>query len=354
LVLLALGLTGCKPDNKSSAAGGVPQPVQVVSVAYAPRSDPWSAVGVLRARIESDLGFRVNGKIAERLVDVGDRVKANQPIARLDPTDLRLAMEAQEAELRAALSARGQAVAAEARFKTLLAGGHVAQAALDQRVATADETRARVDRAERALAVARNQMSYAELRADKSGVVSTLPAEVGQVVAAGQPVARVAADGAVEALVAVPENRLSAVRTSKATAELWGDQRKLPATLRELAPEADRVTRTYAARFAVEAQPADLVLGRTVTIHLADPSTTPVATLPLSAVVNDGRGAAVWVLDAAGTRVVRRPVDVIAYGSDHAVVGPGLDPGMRIVSLGAHLVDEGKPVRIVEQRAALR
>jgi RND family efflux transporter MFP subunit len=351
LLATALVLAGCKSDAAAPPQKSIAiQPVQVTAVRYQPRADRWTAVGVLRARVESDHGFRVAGKLAARLVNIGDRVDAGQSIARLDPTDLALAVETQEAERRAALSVRDQAVAAESRFKSLLAGGHVSQAAVDQRIASADEARARVDRAERALAIARNQLAYADLRAATAGVVSLLPAEVGQVVAAGQPIARIAADGAVEAAVAVPEARLAAVRTARASAEVWGSSQRLPAVLRELAPESDRVTRTYAARFALEA-PAGLALGQTVTIHLEPTDARLVARLPLSAVVNDGRGAAVWLVDGTGVKVTRQAVDVVAYAADHVLVGPGLDAGARVVSLGAHLLDEAKPVRIVEQRA---
>jgi RND family efflux transporter MFP subunit len=351
----AAAVAGCKEEKPIAAAKiAMPavQPVQVVKVAFAPRGETWSYVGVVRARIESDLGFRVAGKIIERRVDIGQRVAAGDVLARLDPTDLRLAFETQEAERRAAVSVRNAAAAAEVRFKQLFAAGHVAQAALDQRVSAADEARARLDRADRALEIARNQLSYAELKADRAGLVSLLPVEVGQVVAAGQLIARVAEPGALEAVIAVPENRIETVTSATATAAVWGgDGTRHAARLREVSPEADRVTRTYKVRFAIDAPPGTLQLGRTITVHLARGEPSIVAALPLAAVVNDGRGAAVWVVASDGTRVTRRAVSVTSFGQDQALVTTGLETGERVVSLGAHMLDPGKPVRIVEEKS---
>lgn len=331
-----------------------PQPVQVMVVRLSQPAESWSYVGVVRPRFESDLGFRVGGKIVERLVDIGQHVESGQIIARLDATDLRLAVEAQEAELAAALSSREQAVAAEARYRTLLQQGHVARAALDQRVAAADEARGRVERVERSLAIARNQVAYAELRAEQGGVVSALPVEVGQVVAAGQLVARLARLEAIEAEVAIPEQMIDSVKAARASAEVWsGTGERIGAALRELSPEADRVSRTYRARFALKAA-TPVELGRTVTVHLERGGAGRVAQIPLAAVMSEGKGPSVWAVDPSGTRVRRVNVEIATLARDHAVVSDGLAAGDRIVTLGVHKLDEAMPVRIVEQRAAWR
>lgn len=345
-------LGGCKSEAK---APSLAQPVQVATVHFTPRSESWSYVGVVRPRYETDLAFRVGGKVVERLVDIGQSVEAGQLLARLDVTDFRLTVQSQEAELKAAQSSREQAIAAEQRFQTLLDKGHVSKAALDQRVATADEARSRVERAAMSLDLARNQLAYADLKADRAGVVSALPVEVGQVVTPGQLVARVARLDALEAQVAIPEHKLESVRSANAGVVLWGaNDAPLKARLRELSPEADRISRTYQARFTIESTGAGLDLGRTITVNLEHGAAGQVANLPLSAILNDGRGAVVWVVDATGSRVLRTPVDVVALTQEQAVIKSGLKPGDRVVTLGVHMLDEAKPIRIVEQRADSR
>ena len=352
VVVITTSLAACKGEQRSAAA--VPQPVQVMTVALAPAASGASYVGTVRPRFESDLGFRVAGKVIERLVDVGQRVEAGQVIARLDPTDLRLAVEAQQAELTAARSSGEQAVAAESRTRILLAKGHVSQAVLDQRVAAADEARGRVERAERNLAIADNQLTYAVLTTDRAGVVSALPVEAGQVVPIGQPVARLARLDALEVEVAIPEHLAETVRTGTADVELWSSERgRMAATLRELSPDADRASRTYRARFSLPAG-TSVELGRTATVHITTGSAAPMAQVPLPAVTNDGAGAYVWVLAAEGTRVERRAVAIAALTREHALVSSGLAAGDRIITLGVHMLDEARPVRVVEQRAALR
>jgi RND family efflux transporter MFP subunit len=350
LALAAVGLSACQKEEPVARVQR-PQPVQVVVVDPQPLQERWTLVGVVRPRVEAELAFRVGGKVAARLVDVGQRVEAGQEIARLDETDLRLQREQQEAELRAASTNLDQAGAAEARARVLLDKGHIAQAALDQRIAAGDEARARLDRARRGLDLAENQLGYAVLRADRAGVISARPVEAGQVVTGGQTVVRVAELTSLEVEVAVPEHRLEAVRAASATATIWGSSAApVPATLRELSLEADPATRTYRARFALEGVPAEL--GRTATLVLTRGQEAEAVHLPLSAVMNDGRGAAVWVVDPSGRRVERRPVELRALDAEGAVIGTGLAAGERVVSLGVHLVDEGKPVRVIEQRTA--
>jgi RND family efflux transporter MFP subunit len=353
LALAAVILVGgCKPEEKTAAVK--PQAVQVMCIAPASESEAWSYVGTLRARVESDIAFRVGGKVTRRLVDIGASVAAGQIIAELDSTDYRLALEAQEAELAAARSSRDQAVAAEARYRALEAKGHVAKAALDQRVAAADEARGRVERVERALALARNQLDYTVLKTDAAGVVSALPVEVGQVVAAGQPIARIARRDEIEALVAIPEHRLADVKKAQAEIELWGDgDRRYPAKLREVSPEADRVSRTYAARFSIDVGSSAAELGRTATVHLKAATAVQAFTVPLAALMQDATTPTIWVLDASATRVRRTPVTLIRLTRDAAIITGALHPGDRIVALGVHMLDADKPVRVVEQRAAL-
>ena len=346
-------LGGCKPEEKATAVKA--QAVQVLRIEATSASDAWSYVGTIRARIESDIAFRVAGKVTRRLVDIGAIVAPGQIIAELDPTDYRLALEAQQAELAAAKSSRDQAAAAEGRYRTLHAQGHVAKAALDQRVAAADEARGRVERAERSLALAGNQLAYAVLRSDAAGVVSSLPVEVGQVVAAGQPIARIARRDELEALVAIPEHRLADVKKAEAEIEIWGEgDKRYPATLREVAPEADRVSRTYAARFSMKMTGNSAELGRTATVHLRATRAEQVFIVPLAAVMQDGTTPTVWVLDEVASRVQRRSVTLLRLTHDTALIAGAFSSGDRIVTLGVHMLDADKPVRVVENRAVLQ
>jgi RND family efflux transporter MFP subunit len=349
LLAVPLLLAGCKEDI---AKVEQPAPVRIATVAFESAQTSRKYTGVVRARFESDLGFRVPGKIVERNVDTGDTVKAGQVIAKLDATDFKLNLEAQEAELVAAKSSRDVAVAAEGRYKILKDKGWVAQAALDQRTSAADEARARVDRAERALSVQRNQVRYAELRADHDGIVASLQAEAGQVVAAGQVIARVARLDELEVSVAIPEQQLAEIKGAQASAELWPAAEKQYSTvLREVAAKADDASRTFEARFTIRNPDDSVRLGKTANIVLSTSSIQQLVRLPLSAVMSDAKGALVWVVNAAGDRVERRPVGVRAFEQETALVDRGLTGGERVVTLGAHMLYENKPIRIVESKS---
>jgi RND family efflux transporter MFP subunit len=348
--LAATGLTGC--NEAVPVAATKPTPVRVAVVKVEPLIETRRYVGVIRPRFESDLGFRVAGKIVERRVDLGSPVKAGDVIARIDATDFALSRQSQQAELAAAKSSRDQAVAAAERYRVLLEKGHVAPAAFEQRSAAADEARSRVERAEKSLELATNQIAYAELKADHAGVVSALPVEVGQVVAAGQTVMRLARNGEREAVVSIPESRLGELSAADAMVELWaGNAPAVSAKLREVSPEADKASRTYQARFSLGGTTMPS-LGMTATVVLRASSNDAVARIPLAAVMNDGKGAAVWVVDAAGQKIERRAVEVASFGQGEAVISKGLASGDRVVSLGVHVLDPQTHIRIVETTAS--
>src|SRR5438105_1842099 len=288
-------------DQATSATAKVERPVQVQRVAFQSEDASREFVGVVRARYETDLGFRVAGKITARIVNVGDRVRVGDMIARLDSQDLKLQVESAQAELSAATSNLAQAAADELRYASLKSRGYAAVADYDRKKAAKDEAEGRLERAQRALDLARNQLGYAALAADADGVITATLAEPGQVVAVGQPVVRLARHGEMEAVVALPETWLGEARESRATVGLWsGPQRQFAARLRELSPQADPMTRTYAARFTIE-QPDDAVaLGMTATVTLSHAADAPVAKLPLSAILNRGTGPSVYVVDRSG------------------------------------------------------
>ncbi len=343
-----LVLGGCKEEHPVAEA---PTPVRVQWVAVEAAVEARAYTGVVRARYEADLGFRVAGKIVARLVNIGDHVTKDQVLARLDPTDYRLAVESSQAELAAAKSSLAQAAAEEQRFEKLLTDRHVSPASYEQKKAAADEARGRVERAERALSTASNQVAYTELRANETGIITALPVEMGQVVAVGQLVMRLAQLTELEVVVAIPESRLDDARASNGTVDLWADgSRRYRAALREFSPQADPMTRTYQARFTIEAADEAVVLGMTATVRLVLKESRAVVRLPLGAIYNDGRGASVWVVTQDGAHLRRAFVDVIEYRQNDVLIASGLNAGERAVALGAPLLDENKLIRIVEER----
>jgi RND family efflux transporter MFP subunit len=346
----ALLLAGCQAET--APVSGVDRPVQVQRVAFDTNGTSRDFVGVVRARHETDLGFRVGGKIVTRLVNVGDTVRVGDVIARLDAQDLKLQVESAEAELAAATSSRTQAAADLDRYTTLKDRGYAAIAQFDLKKAANDEAEGRVVRARRGLDLARNQLAYADLKADADGVITTTMAEPGQVVAIGQPVARLAHRGEKEALVALPETWLGEARDAWARVRLWSDRdRSFVAQLRELSPQADPATRTYAARFTIVGADDTVAFGMTATVRLERAADAPVARLPLSAVLNRGAGPSVFVVNSSGTLALQ-PVTIAAFNTDSALVTSGVENGDRVVTLGVQKLEAGQKVRPVTVTAA--
>src|SRR5260370_25624709 len=272
LALAVIALTGCNEIAAEKVAPG--RPVLVATVHYEASSPERSFVGTIRPRIETDMGFRVPGKIAKRLVEVGQTVEVGQPLATLDEIDLKLQAEQAEAELRASTGVLAQAAAAEQRAKDLRAKGWATDAQLDQAKATADEARARLNRAQRSVELTNNSLSYATLAADSRGVVTDTLIDPGQVVASGQTPIRVARFAEKEALVALPQTLLRRAKDGVSTVTLWSDpNRKYAAKLREIASAADPATRTYLATFSLPAAGEDVSLGMTATLTLSAPET---------------------------------------------------------------------------------
>ena len=293
------------------------------------------------------MGFRVPGKVAKRLVEVGQTVDIGQPLATLDEIDLKLQAEQAEAELRAATGVQAQASAAETRAKELRAKGWATDAQMDQARATADEARARLNRAQRSVELTNNSLSYATLAADSRGVVTATLIDPGQVVAAGQTAIRVARFAEKEAVVAIPETLLGRAKEGTASVSLWSDpDKKYVAKLREIAPNADPATRTYLAKFSLPGAGDDVSLGMTATLTLADPATTRVARLPLSALFSEGGDPSFYVVDDKGD-VSLKPVAVKSYESNDVVITGGVDEGAKVVALGVQKLDPAQKVRVV-------
>jgi RND family efflux transporter MFP subunit len=345
LALMAIALTGCNDTVAQKASPG--RPVLIATVHYESESPERSFVGTINPRIETDMGFRVPGKVAKRLVEVGQTVDVGQPLATLDEVDLKLQAEQAEAEFRAATGVLAQAAAAEQRARELRTKGWATDATLDSAKAAGDEARARLNRAERSVDLTKNSLSYATLEADTRGVVTATLVEPGQVVASGQTAIRVARFAEKEAVVAIPETLLGRAKDGVATVSLWSDpDKKYIAKLREVAPSADAATRTYLAKFSLPGADDHVSLGMTATLTLTDPATERVARLPLSALFSEGGDPSLYAVDDAGD-VALKPVKVKSYESNDVVISGGLDEGAKIVVLGVQKLDPAQKVRVV-------
>ena len=345
LAAIAISLAGCNDSIAEKVAPA--RPVLVATVHFEAVSPERSFVGTIKPRIEADMGFRVPGKVARRLVDVGQTVDVGQPLATLDEVDLKLQAEQAEAEFRAATGVLAQAGAAEQRAKDLRAKGWATDAQLDSAKAAADEARARLNRAERSVELTRNSLSYATLLADSRGVVTASLVDPGQVVAAGQAAIRVARFAEKEAVVAIPETLVGRAKDGVATVTLWSEpNKKYAAKLREIAPSADPATRTYLAKFSLPGAGDSVELGMTATLTLADPQTERVARLPLSSLYSQGGDPSLYVVDDKGD-VTRKPVAVKSYDTNSVVISGGVEEGARIVALGVQKLDPSQKVRVV-------
>ncbi|ANJ76009.1 efflux RND transporter periplasmic adaptor subunit [Ralstonia insidiosa] len=318
-----------------------------------------SFTGVVAARVQSDLGFRVPGKVLERLVDAGQTVKRGQPLMRIDPVDLKLAAHAQQETVAAAKARAQQTAEDEARYRDLRGTGAISASAYDQAKAAADAAKAQLSAAEAQADVARNASRYAELVADGDGVVMETLAEPGQVVSAGQAVVRLAHAGRREAVVQLPETLRPAIG-SVAQATLFGKESDgTPAKLRQLSDAADRLTRTYEARYVLDGELANAPLGSTVTIQIPDRLATVQGDLqvldlqvPLGAVFDAGKGPGVWVIQGDPAKVSWRSITIVRLGDEGARVAGQVKQGDRIVALGAQLLREGQQVRVAGQGAS--
>lgn len=302
--------------------------------------------GVVVARTQSDLGFRVAGKVTERLVDAGQSVKRGQPLMKMDPADLTLADTALRQAVAAARARAIQTASDEKRYRDLVSAGAVSASSYDLAKSASDAAQAQLSALQAQEGVARNQTGYAVLVADADGVIMDTLAEPGQVVAAGQAVVKLAHAGAREARVDLPETLRPAIG-SAATAELFADKGKTSsAVLRQLSDYADPQTRTFDARYVLHGAAAQAPLGSTVVIDVPSAATGSRLSVPLSALYDDGHGPGVWVVAGQPAKVVWKKVDVVGVSAETADIAGGLQPGERFVSLGAHLLHEGQQVTV--------
>lgn len=332
--------------------------VKVVTVGVQNIQSGAEFAGEVRARVESRLGFRVAGKIIQRPVDAGQRVKAGQLLAQLDAQDYRLAADAARAQVAAAATNRNLADADYKRFKELKDQNFISGAEVERRDTTLKAAQAQLDQAQAQLSSQRNQAAYTNLLADVSGVVVAVEAERGQVVAAGTTVFRIAQDGPRDVVFAVPEDRVAMVKIGAPVAvRTWSAGAALKGTVREVAASADPVTRTYQVKVALDARDARdaPALGATVYVspQVFARSGMQVIKLPTSALKQDGKTTAVWVLDPASMTVRSQPVEVPTADGNDAVIASGLAPGMLVVVAGVHVLQAGQKVTIYKEKPAV-
>jgi RND family efflux transporter MFP subunit len=326
--------------------------VKLVTVSLGNMGSSAEFAGEVRARVESRLGFRVAGKLVRRQAEPGQRVRAGDVLAQLDPQDYQLAADAARAQVNAAATNRDLAAADFKRFKDLREQNFISSAELDRRETSLKAAQAQLEQAQAQLAGQGNQTAYTRLLADVSGVVTAVEAEVGQVVAAGTPVLRIAQDGARDVVFAVPEDKVLQIKTgSSVEVRGWSGGAAIKGVVREVAAMADPVTRTFGVKVAIDARSAP-PLGSTVSVlpQAFARNGAPVIKLPTSAFRQDGQTSAVWVLDSSSMTVRLQPVQIATADGNEVVVAAGLQPGMQVVVAGVHVLSPGQKVTVYKEK----
>jgi len=340
-----------------SRAAPSPEPVRAVrtlTVSAQTAAATFEYAGEVRPRVESKLGFRVGGKVVQRLVEVGDAVRPGQLLAQLDPQDLRLGQQAAVAATMAAQATYDQVASDYQRYKELRDQGFISSADLERREMSLKTARAQLEQAKAQSDVQRNQAAYAALVADASGIVTGVDAEPGMVVASGAPVLRLAHDGPRDVVFSVPEDKVETVRAVAAQpgrlkVRLWGDGsgQVRDAVLREISAAADPMTRTFTVKADLgEAPPGSgWRMGQTATVMLDLPQVHGVTKLPLAALREEQGRTVVWLVDRPSMTVRAQPVQIAGADGNEAIVSSGLAPGQIVVTAGVHVLAPGQKVK---------
>lgn len=330
------------------------RPVRVLRLAAEKMDIVAEFPGEVRPRIESRLGFRVGGKIVSRKVDVGTQVKRGQVLMQLDPQDLQLAQAQANAGLKAAESNRALAQAELKRYQELRERNFVSQAVLDGKETAYQAAQASYEQARAAYRNQSNQAGYAVLVSDVDGVVTGVDAEVGQVVAAGSPVVRVAQAGEKEIVIGIPEDKVETLRkVTDVRVRTWVNPEEIiPGKLRELSPVADPATRTYTVKIAMPRPPEGIKLGMTAYVAFADKLPNAMIKLPLTALFNDKESTLVWVVENGVVKPV--PVQVAGSSGNDILIAGGIAPGQTVVTAGVNLLKPGQKVKILGEESAAR
>jgi RND family efflux transporter MFP subunit len=341
-------LGGC--DGPSAKPPEV-RPVRTVSVDPKPIDDDRQAVGEVRARYESDLGFRVSGKVIARLVDIGVSVKKGDVLARLDEQEYRNRLKSAQADIVAAEAVLEEAQGAEGRLRQLLASGTTTRANYDTALKNLRSAEAKLDSAKASRDLAKDQLSYTDLIAEFDGIVTAVGAEPGQVVNVGQMIVRLARPTDKDAVFAISESAFrgqpSGQRPEVTVSLLSNPNISADGVVREIAPVADPATRTYQVKVTLKDPPEQMRFGASVVGRLKV-ATGPVVVLPAAALFDKAGQPAVWVVDAATGLVALKPVTVSRYETDRVILSSGLTKGDIVVTAGVNRLREGQKVRLAE------
>lgn len=349
LALLALAISGCGDSTPKKEAEV--RPVRTLTVDPRPIEDDRHAVGEIKPRQESDLGFRVGGKLISRLVDIGVTVKKGALLARIDEQDTSNKLKSAEADVSAAEAVLVEAEGSELRLRRLVETGATTRANYDAALRNLRSAEAKLDSAKAALALARDQLAYTELKADFDGIVTAVGAEPGQVVSTGQMVVRLALPDQKDAVFAVaetafrdknPTDRPEIIVRLLANPEVVAEGK-----VREVSPVADPATRTYQVKVTLHEPPLQMRFGSSVVGRLKT-TTAPVVVLPGAALFEKSGKPAVWVVDKAAGTVALRPIGLARFESDRIVVSDGLAKGDIVVTAGVNRLREGQKVRLVD------
>lgn len=342
-----LALAGCNEQQAESEE--IIRPVKIVQVSAPDEGRVLEYSGSVRARTEIALGFRVDGKITERLVDVGQHVKAGDVLARLDPVDYELSVRQAQAQLASAEKQVEISKLALNRAKILEQKSITSQSTLEQSQLGYDQAVSARDAALSSLKQAQNRVAYTSLSSGVEGIVTATSAEAGQVVAAGSPVVTVARDGAKEVAIAVPETDIAVFQTGKTVkASFWSSRDLvLTGTVREIAGSADTQSRTFAVRVSLPDDP-QVRLGMTATVRVTTDEAAPAFVLPLAALARDKGQSQVWLVDPQTQTVHSRPVTVADFADDGVRVTKGIAPGDLVIAAGTQFMREDMKVKLPE------
>jgi len=335
-------LAGCSEEKAAPPTAARPARVVVV----APHNHAFAAQGAgrIQSRYVSQVGFEVGGRLTAREVDVGAVVKRGERLARLSAIDFQNKVTAAEADLTAAKAAVAQAAPQEERYRILIANGHTTRPIYENAVKALQSAQAQVQSAEANLRIARNQLSYTELRAPDDGVVTSTAADPGQVVSAGQKVVEISRSSEREAVFAVASEHVAQAKLGMPV-KVWVQGRPEIAvigSLRQISPEADSTTGTFEVKVTLPLPPPEMRLGAVV--GRAETEGPEVISIPSNALLQSGDGPQVWVVAEDGT-VHRRAVELLEFSADSVVVSRGLSAGEEVVTAGVNWLAEGQPVK---------
>lgn len=349
LLLVVASLSGC---NRSTVKSAEVRAVKIVTAVSADAGMVMAFAAEIQPRYESELAFRVGGKLLVRDVNLGSRVKRGQVLARLDPADLKLSATASRAQVASVEADYIYAKADLDRYQQLLTQKVVSTAAFEVKKNAYAAALAKFNAAKAQAAVSDNQANYTTLLADFDGVITAVNADPGQVVAAGQPIIKLARTDVMDAVVNVAESQIQTVRgTKQVQISLWSQPDKIySGQIREIAGAADIASRTYVVKLQIDKPDDALKLGMTasVILHGSDQIASSATLLPLTAVLQQQQQPSVYVL-SADNHLKLRPVVVAQYREQAVVIASGLQPGERVVAVGVHKLRDGEAVNPIPE-----